>query len=272
MRRRSAFTLVELLVVVGIIAVLIAILLPVMGKARAAAQATACLSNVRQLGIAFMSYCGENNGRPPPSFFTTRNGWFSPTSGQASFSFQFLLPHLGGNKSVLACPTAATPGANIAGSELAAWSIGSREWAFYSEKAEDLGSYGYNNWLEPAATWVGFINVNRPPAGFVQRITQIRQSSNFPIYADAKDGDTYLVTDTDVLPPRFVQTAPYNWLWAVTPQTGAYAMYGGVINVAMQRHGDGINVVMADGSARRVGIRELWSLQWSRVFKTRATY
>ena len=67
--RRCGFTLVELLVVIGIIAVLVAILLPVLGKARAQANRAVCLSNIRQLGTAILLYCNDNDGYFPTCAF-----------------------------------------------------------------------------------------------------------------------------------------------------------------------------------------------------------
>src|SRR5438477_3161683 len=73
MPRRKAFTLVELLVVIGIIAVLIAILLPSLTKAREAAQRTSCLSNIRQLGTLFRLYGNQYKDACPVGFMDTKN-------------------------------------------------------------------------------------------------------------------------------------------------------------------------------------------------------
>jgi prepilin-type N-terminal cleavage/methylation domain-containing protein len=62
-----AFTLIELLVVMGIIAVLMAILVPVLGQARASSQSVACLSNLRQIMMAFNLYANDNRQSLPLS-------------------------------------------------------------------------------------------------------------------------------------------------------------------------------------------------------------
>ena len=62
---RSGFTLVELVVVLSVVALLVGLLLPALGSARAAAQSAVCLSNTRQLGIALNAYLVDSGGRLP---------------------------------------------------------------------------------------------------------------------------------------------------------------------------------------------------------------
>lgn len=107
----SAFTLIEILVVVAIIAVLAAIAFPVAGRAVESAQASKCLSNLRQMHTAVASYMQDNNGQLPHSptvFVTSLWSYVYPERPKPKIQGQALPPDLKGT--IFECPAALRDG------------------------------------------------------------------------------------------------------------------------------------------------------------------
>src|SRR5262245_6445329 len=97
--RKAAFTLVELLVVIGIIAVLIGILLPTLGRAREQSRATLCMNNLRQWGMGFSMYFNISKGALPKDGEDANNAASALSYWDAPWMWFNAIPRLVQNKS-----------------------------------------------------------------------------------------------------------------------------------------------------------------------------
>jgi len=109
--RKSGFTLIELLVVIAIIAILAAILFPVFAQARAKARQAVCLSNLKQMGLAAMSYSQDYDETMPTGY------WNVPPSSTYVYWFDIIMPYVSGPHADVAtlntCPNAFKTGPSV---------------------------------------------------------------------------------------------------------------------------------------------------------------
>ena len=94
--QRRGFTLVELMVALGVIVVLLSLILPTLNRAREMSKQTSCLGNLRNLGTAFMSYVADNEGLfPRPAVTAKPEDWLYWQAGRDTAQGR-LVPYLGG--------------------------------------------------------------------------------------------------------------------------------------------------------------------------------
>ncbi|MCI0484398.1 MAG: type II secretion system GspH family protein [candidate division NC10 bacterium] len=267
------FTLIELLVVIAAIALLMAILLPALNRARKQAKAIVCQSRLRQWGTILASYAQDNDGRFPCNVDGSAGTWLlrgtvlqvASTDANAT---QDSLYHFRTKK--IACCPLATRGSEeeslfpldlssfptsidmsspyvIPGNEY----LGRSAWVMCRPAPRFVGSYGLNRFLfrphfRSTLTFV-------PPAEFRRgaNVFSLRNQANIPVVMDC--------STIDGGPPSANEGPP---LPLGVPGSGALSPF------CLRRHGDFTNGVFLDWSVRKIGLKELWTLKWNREFDT----
>jgi prepilin-type N-terminal cleavage/methylation domain-containing protein/prepilin-type processing-associated H-X9-DG protein len=246
MRKGNGFTLIELLVVIGVIALLMAILVPALERARNQAYTIKCQSNLKQWSVIWTNSLDENGG-------CFSNVWYPPSEVYPNWWWDYYLrPE---NEGIRLCPMATelvNPAGDLdsmpypVGSRFLAWGrmgpIGTSGYDFY-------GSYGVNLWLSK-----GTDSPYLYPCYW--ETTDARSPAKVPVWFDC----AYFCAGVGSYEPYYVVDPP-------PLEDFSRGNYLGTVCV-VNRHDGGMNSLFMDWSVRKVGLKEPWTLKWYREFNT----
>lgn len=221
-RQRRAFTLVELLVVIGIIGVLMAILLPAMARAREAAASTHCLSNMRQLQMAQIAYAADQDNYLVVAGDGTEQGaWIGAL---AAYSSSALVRRCASDRSLYFDEV--IPG--------------------YIPPRRRSTSYGINN----------YVSSTHAPFGveIIKKITQVRRTSRIIQFAELAETGSYAGADHLHVDQFFFALAPNVTLTRIGQQM-PLTRHGGKVGSWEAR----LNFSFLDGHAESLSIREVYT-------------
>ncbi|MBN1391803.1 MAG: hypothetical protein JW947_03260 [Sedimentisphaerales bacterium] len=240
MKKLTILTKKDLVVTLLCIVFLLANIAAVGEGGRKRAKRLVCLSNLFKWGQVYNAYTADNNG-----YFLTRSGVGSSASYRQMWLYVYK-PYYGDAK-MRFCPTAEN--VNIKGGTFGVWNIGLGSWDPYDpalwvtgENAPPFGSYGENRYIVNALG-----SYANDPAYWRQ--VGYENAAQVPILMDAQ----YLAFwgMENASPPEY---------------DGDFSQGSYQSMACINRHNGSINCLFMDFSARRVGLKELWVLKWSRTY------